>query len=202
MKAFHRVQGIMVPLQRDNVDTDAIIPQRWLVTVDRKGLGQGLFGAWRYDEAGLPRADFVLNRPGYQGARIIVAGRNYGCGSSREHAVWAHLDHGIQAIVAASYGPIFHENCLRNGLLPVTLPETAIAALLAQALAEPGCHCEVNLDTLHVTGPDARAYPFTMDEGRRQLLRQGADDIAVTLKMENDIGRFQECQRRTKPWLG
>ena len=202
MKAFHHTRGIVAPIQRDDVDTDAIVPQRWLVTVDRKGLGQGLFGSWRYDLDDRPRPGFVLNQPAYKNARIILAGRNYGCGSSREHAVWAHLDYGIEAVIAPSYGPIFYENCLKNGLLPVMLPESAIARLMAQALAEPGCQCEVNLDTLRVTGPDGRAYAFEMDAGRRRLLLEGTDDIAVTLNMAHEIGKFQECLRRTKPWLG
>jgi 3-isopropylmalate/(R)-2-methylmalate dehydratase small subunit len=202
MKAFHRTRGIVAPIRRDDVDTDAIVPQRWLVTTDRKGLGQGLFGGWRYDLHDLPRPGFVLNQPAYKDARIILAGRNYGCGSSREHAVWAHLDYGIEAVVAQSYGPIFYENCLKNGLLPVMLPESAIAQLMDQAQAAPGCQCEVNLDTLRVTGPDGRDYAFEMDAGRRRLLLEGTDDIAVTLKMTHEIGKFQECLRRTKPWLG
>lgn len=201
MQAFRSHFGIMLPIDRDNVDTDAIVPQRWLVTVERKGLGQGLFGAWRYQEDGQPAAGFVLNKPEYAGASVIVAGANYGCGSSREHAVWAHLDYGIRAIVASSYGPIFYENCLKNGLLPVLLKEHEVQRLMAQALQGNGAAATVDLERNHVRGPDGVVYDFTMDAGRRQSLLDGIDDIAATLAQREEIDGFELWQRRTNPWL-
>lgn len=201
MKPFIQAQGILLPMNQDHVDTDAIVPQRWLVTVERSGLAEGFMGAWRYDEQGEPRADCVLNQPAYRGAAIVLARENYGCGSSREHAVWAHQEYGIRAIVAASYGPIFFENCLKNGLLPVTLPAPAIDALMEQALAEPGCQASVDLEQQRVTGPHGQAYGFEIDAGRRQLLLDGTDDIDLALQRAADIDAFQQRQKRTAPWL-
>lgn len=201
MQAFIRAHGIILPMNQDHVDTDAIIPQRWLVTVERDGLADGFMGAWRYDEHGQPRPECVLNQPGYQGAAIVLARENYGCGSSREHAVWAHQGYGIRAIIAASYGPIFHENCLKNGLLPVTLPAADVETLMAQALADPGCACEVDLVSQRVIGPDGRAYPFEIDAGRRQLLLEGIDDIDLALARAADITAFQRRQQQEQPWL-
>ncbi len=201
MKPFLQAHGIILPMNQDHVDTDAIVPQRWLVTVERSGLADGFMGGWRYDEHGRPRPDCVLNQAAYQGAAIVLARENYGCGSSREHAVWAHQEYGIRAIVAASYGPIFHENCLKNGLLPVTLPIAAIDTLMDQALARPGCACTVDLASQRVTGPDGQDYPFEIDAGRRQLLLDGIDDIDLALQRAADIDRFQRRQQRIRPWL-
>lgn len=201
MKPFIQAHGIILPMNQDHVDTDAIVPQRWLVTVERSGLAEGFMGAWRYDEHGRPRPDSLLNQPAYRGAAIVLARENYGCGSSREHAVWAHQEYGIRAVVAASYGPIFHENCLKNGLLPVTLPATAIDTLMDQALALPGCRATVDLAEQRVTGPDGRAYGFEIDAGRRRLLLDGTDDIDLALERAADIDAFQQRQERTTPWL-
>lgn len=200
MQAFDQVSGLALPMDRENVDTDAIVPQRWLVTVERDGLGAGLFGSWRYDEQGKNRPDFVLNQPAYRGANILVAGANYGCGSSREHAVWAHLDWGIRAVIAPSYGPIFYENCLKNGLLPVVLPDSTVAAMLRQIQATPGVHCRVDLLRREVTGPDAAVHGFSMDEGRRRALLDGTDEIALTLKMEPHIAAFARLDGLERPW--
>ncbi len=201
MKPFLSAHGSMLPLNQDNIDTDAIVPQRWLVTVARDGLADGFMGAWRYDEQGRPRPDCVLNQAAYQGAAIVVARKNYGCGSSREHAVWAHQGYGIRAIVAESYGPIFHENCLKNGLLPVTLPAAAIEALTRQALARPGAGCTVDLAAQRVTGPDGQAYGFDIDPGRRRLLLDGIDDIGLAWRRAAAIERFQAEQQAQRPWL-
>ncbi|MBV7483392.1 3-isopropylmalate dehydratase small subunit [Bordetella sp. BOR01] len=202
MQAFRSHYGIMLPIDRDNVDTDAIVPQRWLITVERKGLGKGLFGSWRYDEAGRDHPDFILNRPEYANASVIVARSNYGCGSSREHAVWAHLDYGIRAIVAPSYGSIFYENCLKNGLLPVVLAEDKVNGLIGQALAGDGSGLAVDLESNQLTGPDGMVYDFTMDAGRRRSLLDGQDDIAATLTQRESIDIFEVWQRRTNPRLG
>ncbi|MGB3431255.1 3-isopropylmalate dehydratase small subunit [Achromobacter sp.] len=201
MKPFLQAHGIILPMNQDHVDTDAIVPQRWLVTIERSGLADGFMGGLRYDEHGQPRPDCVLNQAGYQGAAIVLARENYGCGSSREHAVWAHQEYGIRAIVAASYGPIFHENCLKNGLLPVTLPIDAIDTLMEQALGRPGSSCTVDLASQRVTGPDGTDYAFDIDAGRRQLLLDGTDDIDLALQRTAEIDAFQQRQQRTQPWL-
>lgn len=202
MQAFDTLAGVAVPMARANIDTDAIIPQRWLVTVTREGLGSGLFGSWRYDAQGQSRPDFILNQPAYRDACILVAGANYGCGSSREHAVWAHLDQGIRAVVAPSFGPIFYENCLNNGLLPVVLPDEDVAALMRQLLQSPGAPCRVDLQRQEVTGPDGTVYRFTMDAGRRIALLEGLDDIGMSARQMAQIDAFQARQLREQPWLG
>lgn len=201
MQAFDALSGVAVPMDRANIDTDAIIPQRWLVTVTREGLGTGLFGSWRYDAQGHARPDFILNQPAYAQACILVAGANYGCGSSREHAVWAHLDHGIRAVIAPSYGPIFYENCLNNGLLPVVLPDETVATLLRLLHAHPGAVCHVDLRAQEVTGPDGTVYHFTMDAGRRTALLEGLDDIGMSFRQLDAIEAFQARQLREQPWL-
>lgn len=202
MQAFDEVAGVALPIDRVDVDTDAIIPQRWLVTVTRSGLGAGLFGNWRYDVEGKARPDFVLNRPAYRGACIIVAGANYGCGSSREHAVWAHLDYGVRAVIAPSFGPIFHDNSLNNGLLPVALPVVEVDTLLRQLTQHPGATCRVSLRPMEVTGPDGAVYRFTMDAGRRRSLLEGIDDIGMSARRMDEIAAFQHRQREEMPWLG
>jgi 3-isopropylmalate/(R)-2-methylmalate dehydratase small subunit len=202
VQPFETFSGVMLPLARVNIDTDAIIPQRWLVTVTRDGLGEGLLGAWRYDEHGRPDPDFVLNLPAYQGARVIVAGANYGCGSSREHAVWAHLDYGIRAVIAPSFGPIFQENSLLNGLLPVELPSDTVASLIEHAQLQPGASCTVDLERCEVTTPDRARHRFHLAEGRRRALLDGTDEIGRTAAMEAQLARFQASQRDMMPWLG
>lgn len=200
MQPFDELAGIALPIDRADVDTDVIIPQRWLVTVTRTGLGAGLFGNWRYDAQGKARPDFVLNQPAYRNACIIVAGANYGCGSSREHAVWAHLDYGVRAVIAPSFGPIFHDNSLNNGLLPVTLPASDVAALLRQLAQHPGAACRVALRPMEVTGPDGAIYRFDMDATRRQALLGGIDDIGMSERRMDEIVAFQRRRRDDMPW--
>ncbi len=200
MQPFESLRGVAAPLEREDVDTDAIIPQRWLVTVQRSGLAAGLFAGWRFDAEGRERADFVLNQPAYRQARILVAGANYGCGSSREHAVWAHLDYGIGAVIAPSYGPIFQESCLKNGLPAVVLPAPVVVAIQQQLRQRPGAECAVDLRRCEVMAPDGVAWPFTMDEGRRQALLQGIDDIGATLQQEAEIAHYQAQRRAQMPW--
>lgn len=173
MQAFIRAHGIILPMNQDHVDTDAIIPQRWLVTVERDGLADGFMGAWRYDEHGQPRPECVLNQPAYQGAAIVLARENYGCGSSREHAVWAHQGYGIRAIVAASYGPIFHENCLKNGLLPVTCRGRRRDAD-GPGAGRPGLRLRGGPGQPARHRPGRPRYPFEIDAGRRQLLLEAS----------------------------
>jgi len=200
MQAFERVEGVAIPLERDNVDTDAMVPQRWLVTVERKGLGAGLFDGWRHDGQGRPRPDFVFNQPAYAGARIVVAGANYGCGSSREHAVWAHLDRGLRAVIAPSYGPIFQENALKNGLLPVVLPPETVRGLLRQLQARPGARLAVDLRRREVTDPAGGVHVFEIDPGRRQALLEGQDEIAQVLALSGTIADFQRRDLERHPW--
>jgi 3-isopropylmalate/(R)-2-methylmalate dehydratase small subunit len=202
MKAFQRVSGIAIPLPRADIDTDAIIPQQWLITTERTGLGSGLFGNWRYlNGTRAPDPGFILNDPRLQGARILVAGPNYGCGSSREHAVWAHLDFGIEAVIAPSFGQIFYDNALKNGLAAVTLEASAIAQILASLLALPGQKMTVDLLANKVTGPDGATYGFAMAADRREALLLGRDDIAATLEMADAIEAFQQADRRRRPWV-
>ncbi len=202
MEKFVRVTGIAAALPRINVDTDAIMPKKWCVTTSREGLGRGLFAEWRYaaDET-TENPDFVLNHPACRGARILVAGANFGCGSSREHAVWAHLDFGIRAIVASSFASIFYGNCFNNGLLPVRLPEPVVLDILRQLEARPGAAMSVDLDACAVTGPDGAVHPFTVEPAARQALLEGLDEIGATLKREAAIAAFQAADRTRRPWL-
>lgn len=200
MRPFGSITGVVVPICRDNVDTDAIIPQRWLVIVSKAGLAEGLLGAWRYDPEGKPRADFVLNQPAYQGAKVMVAGKNYGCGSSREHAVWAHADYGIRAIIAPSFGSIFYENCFLNGLLPVMANEQAIAEVMRLATELPGIECTVSLlDQVIQVGK--LTFEFEVDADKRQALLDGLDPIALAESAAEEIRAFQSLQARSTPWL-
>jgi 3-isopropylmalate/(R)-2-methylmalate dehydratase small subunit len=202
MKAFRSVSGIAIPMPRADIDTDAIIPQQWLITTERSGLGGGLFGNWRYlSGTRTPDPSFILNDPRLQGARILVAGPNYGCGSSREHAVWAHLDFGIEAVAAPSFGPIFYDNALKNGLAAVMLAPGAIGQILASLEALPGQTMTVDLPTNTVTGPDGAHYGFTMAADRREALLLGRDDIAATLEMADEIEAFQQADRGRRPWV-
>jgi 3-isopropylmalate/(R)-2-methylmalate dehydratase small subunit len=202
MTPFTRVTGIAIPMARADIDTDAIIPQQWLITTERSGLGAGLFGNWRYRNAARePDPGFILNDPRFHGARILVAGPNYGCGSSREHAVWAHLDFGIEAVIAPSFGQIFYDNALKNGLAAILLDGGAVSHILTE-LQSPQAH-EMTVDLLasKVTGPDGANYGFAMEAERREALLLGRDDIAATLEMADAIEAFQQADRRRRPWV-
>lgn len=201
MKPVSIVCGQAVPMSRADIDTDAIIPQSWLITIERDGLGKGLFANWRYEADGKTlRRDFILNDPRYRDARILVAGPNYGCGSSREHAVWAHLDFGIDAVIAASFGPIFRDNALKNGLLVVEVnPDTAID--LWDQLSEGGKPMTVDLVDQMLTGPNGTKHRFTIDALRREALLQGRDDISATLDHRETIQEFQARDRVRRPWI-
>ena len=202
MKAVRTVAGPAVPLERADIDTDTIIPQNWLITTEREGLGIGLFSNWRYLDGNFsPNPAFVMNEPRYAGARIIVAGPNYGCGSSREHAVWAHLDYGIEAIIAPSFGPIFFDNALRNGLLAIVLGAQETLGLITQLQNGPTSQIGVDLDRQEILGPDGTVYGFVMDDQRRDAIMQGKDGIAATLRMSDAIDTFQREDRLRMPWL-
>jgi 3-isopropylmalate/(R)-2-methylmalate dehydratase small subunit len=198
---FTSLSTVGVPLDRRNVDTDAIIPARYLKTVKRTGLGEGLFFAWRYDADGRERPDFPLNQPSFRGGKVLVAGENFGCGSSREHAVWALMDTGFRAVVAPSFSDIFRNNCLKNGMLPVTLPEAEVRALLDSLLAAPGSTVGVDLQAQTVTGPKGDVHRFAIDPFAKTCLLEGLDEIALTLSCAAEIDRYEREWKKSTPWL-
>jgi 3-isopropylmalate/(R)-2-methylmalate dehydratase small subunit len=196
MEAFVRHTGLVAPLDRVNVDTDQIIPKQFLKRIERTGFGQFLFFDWRYLDNGQPNPAFELNRPGYAGASILVAGRNFGCGSSREHAPWALYDYGFRAIIAPSFADIFYNNCCKNGLLPVTLPDEAVTELLTKAQAQPGYQLTVDLQAQLVTDDAGFRAPFTVDPFRRDCMLRGLDDIGLTLEPEPAIAAYEARRPR------
>ncbi|MGY2486117.1 3-isopropylmalate dehydratase small subunit [Cupriavidus sp. CP313] len=204
MESFTVHRGVAAPLLRINIDTDAIIPSREMKRVSKHGLAEGLFAGWRY-LAGTDRSpdpSFVLNQPGYAGASILLAGSNFGCGSSREHAVWALKEYGIRAIVAPGFGAIFHNNCVRNGLLPVVLPMETVQALADDCAAAPATRqVTVDLERLEVVSPAGERYGFTLGSEQRQMLLEGLDPIALTLKLASRIDAFQAADRARRPWI-
>ena len=195
MEPFNRLTGIAAPLDRVNVDTDQIIPKQFLKRIERTGFGQFLFFDWRYFEDGkTPNPEFELNAPALQGACILIAGKNFGCGSSREHAPWALLDYGFRAVLAPSYADIFYNNCFKNGILPITLPEATINALLARAKNNPGYQLTVDLEKQTISDAHGFEEAFEVDSFRRHCLLNGLDDIGLSLQHEPDITAF-EAQR-------
>jgi 3-isopropylmalate/(R)-2-methylmalate dehydratase small subunit len=198
---FLSLDTVGVPLDRANVDTDAIIPARYLKTVKRTGLGEGLFHAWRHHEDGSLRPDFPLNRSEYIGGRVLVAWENFGCGSSREHAVWALMDFGFRAVIAPSYSDIFQNNCLKNGILPVTLPAGEVRALIDALTAAPGARVKVDLPAQTVTGPGGDIHAFRIDPFPKKCLLEGLDEIALTLASAEEIQRYERERNRVTPWL-
>ena len=192
MESFVKHTGVVAPMDRVNVDTDQIIPKQFLKRIERTGFGQFLFFDWRFLEDGSPNPDFVLNRPGYEGASILVAGRNFGSGSSREHAPWALQDYGFRSIVAPNFGDIFYNNCLQNGILPVRLPEEAVARLISRAQDSPGSKVTVDLEAQRVWDDvEEVVESFEIDPFRRHSLMNGLDDIGLTLQHENRIADFE-----------
>jgi 3-isopropylmalate/(R)-2-methylmalate dehydratase small subunit len=186
MRPFHSEEGVLIPLDRSDVDTDQIIPKQYLKRIGRTGYGDFLFDDWRRDT----RSEFVFNQPAYTSGTLMVAGRNFGCGSSREHAVWALTDYGIRAVIAESFADIFRSNALGSGLLPVTLPGHQVRALLDLAIEQPGIAATVDLETKTVTCGDLR-FAFSMDAFERRRLREGLDDIGLTLQHEQEISAFE-----------
>jgi 3-isopropylmalate/(R)-2-methylmalate dehydratase small subunit len=203
VEAFTRLTGVAAPIDLPNVDTDRVIPARFL----RKPQGSAgyerfLFHDVRFTAEGVERPDFVLNRPPYRPAAILVAAENFGCGSSREAAVWALLAYGIRCVVAPSLGDIFHQNCFKNGLLPVILPADLVANLRGQLHARPGATITADLEAQTVTGPDGAVHRFEIDAFARQMLLSGQDEIALTLGYEAQIGAFEARRRAESSWLG
>ncbi len=192
MEPFVRVTGIAAPLDRVNVDTDQIIPKQFLKRIERTGFGKFLFFDWRYEEDGrTPDPAFELNALQYQNAPILIAGKNFGCGSSREHAPWALLDYGFRALIAPSFADIFYNNCFKNGILPVTLPEETVNLLLERAKSTPGYQVTVDLEAQTVSDSQGFSAPFTVDSFRRHCLLNGLDDIGLTLQHADAIAAYE-----------
>ena len=208
IEPLRELTAVAAPLLRDNIDTDAIIPSREMKTVSKTGLADGLFAGWRYTAIGgrEPDPSFVLNQPPYAGARILLGGANFGCGSSREHAVWALHEYGIRAVIAPSFAPIFAANCVRNGLAPVRLSAEAVAALAAHVAVDPASR-PITVDVLRgevrTAGAAAAAlrHPFTLDAESRDMLLEGLDAIDLTLKHRVDIDAFLAADRAARPWI-
>ena len=200
MEPFRKLTSIPIPLLRDNIDTDIIMPARYLKAVTRKGLGKGAFENWRLKPDGTPDPDFPLNQPRYEGARILVAGRNFGCGSSREHAVWGLVDLGIRAVIAESFADIFASNAFKNGLLTVALARPALERIAAEG--EAGRPVTVDLEAQKVALADGTVFAFTLDPFRRRCLLEGLDEIGLTLQdYAEAIRAFEARQREEAPWL-
>ena len=210
MQAFTTLDGLVVPLDRANVDTDVIIPKQFLVSIKRTGFGPNLFDAWRHLDRGEPgmdhgerplNTDFVLNHARYQGAEIIIARRNFGCGSSREHAAWALLEYGIRVVIAPSFAEIFFNNSFKNGLLPVVLDEGIMAELFRQVEENPGFRLQVDLEAQTVTAPGGQAYGFEVDAFKKYSLLNGLDEIGLTMQHMHEIRDYEKRRRKEAPWL-
>jgi 3-isopropylmalate/(R)-2-methylmalate dehydratase small subunit len=210
MKAFTLHQGLVAPLDRANVDTDAIIPKQFLKSIKRSGFGPNAFDEWRYLDHGEPGIDnskrplnpeFVLNQARYQGASILLTRENFGCGSSREHAPWALEDYGFRAIIAPSFADIFFNNCFKNGLLPIVLSDAVVDALFKAVEANSGYQLTINLAEQTVSTQDGQSYPFEVDAVRKHNLLNGLDDIGLTLQHVEAIKRFEEQHKSAQPWL-
>ena len=210
MQAFTQHQGLVVPIDRANVDTDAIIPKQFLKSIRKTGFGPNLFDEWRYldkGEPGVPESqrkpnpDFVLNQPRYKGASILLARKNFGCGSSREHAPWAIDQYGFRAIIAPSFADIFFNNCFKNGLLPIVLPEAVVDALFQAVHATPGYQLAIDLARQVVVTPEGVEHGFDVEPFRKHCLLNGLDEIGLTLQHAADIEAFQAKRLAAKPWL-
>ncbi|MES2999949.1 MAG: 3-isopropylmalate dehydratase small subunit [Pseudomonadota bacterium] len=210
MQKFNIHKGLVAPLDRENVDTDAIIPKQFLKSIRKTGFGQNLFDEWRYLDHGepgqdpasrKPNPDFVLNQPRYKGASILIARKNFGCGSSREHAPWALDQYGFRAIIAPSYADIFFNNCFKNGLLPIVLSESQVSELFEAVKAFPGYELTIDLDRQLVQKPDGGAFEFDVQPFRKFCLVNGFDDIGLTLRQSDKIRAFEAERLASKPWL-
>ncbi|NCC21624.1 MAG: 3-isopropylmalate dehydratase small subunit [Alphaproteobacteria bacterium] len=201
MQPFKKISSIAAPLPMINVDTDMIIPKLFLRTIKRTGLGKNLFDEMRYDDDGKEIPDFVLNREPYRKAQILIAGANFGCGSSREHAPWALLDFGIRCVIAPSYADIFYNNCFKNGILPVFLPQDQVDALMKEAQENPESPVEVDLEQQTVKRGNKYSYRFEIDPFKKHCLMNGLDDIGLTLEKAADIAAFEKTDGQKRSWL-
>ncbi len=210
MTPFTTHRGLVAPIDRENVDTDAIIPKQFLKSIHKTGFGPNLFDEWRYLDKGEPgqdpatrkaNPDFVLNQPRYTGASILLARKNFGCGSSREHAPWAIGQYGFRALIAPSYADIFFNNCFKNGILPIVLPESQVDRLFDEVAAFPGYELMIDLERQTVVLPQGDALPFEVQAFRKYCLLSGFDDIGLTLRHKDKIAAFEAARLATKPWL-
>ena len=201
MEKFTTLTGVAAPMPQINVDTDMIIPKQFLKTIKRSGLGKNLFDEMRYLDDGSENADFVLNKPAYRSAEILVAGDNFGCGSSREHAPWALLDFGIRCVIAPSFADIFFNNCFKNGILPIALPQEDVDKLMADAERGANATLTIDLENQVIKGPDGGEIAFDVDQFRKHCLMNGLDDIGLTMEKASDIDAFEAERAQTAPWL-
>ncbi|WP_288348580.1 3-isopropylmalate dehydratase small subunit [uncultured Thalassospira sp.] len=201
MEKFTKLTGVAAPLPMINVDTDMIIPKQFLKTIKRSGLGKNLFDEMRYDDNGNEVPDFVLNKPAYRNAQILVSGDNFGCGSSREHAPWSLLDFGIRCVIAPSFADIFYNNCFKNGILPIRLPQEDVDKLMADAERGANATVTVDLENQEITGPDGGCIKFEVEEFRKHCLLNGLDDIGLTLQKSDAINAFEAKRAASQPWL-
>ncbi len=201
MEKFTKLSGVAAPLPLVNVDTDKIIPKQFLKTIKRTGLAKGLFYEMRFDESGKPKPNFVLDQPAYKNAEILVAGENFGCGSSREHAPWALLDAGIRCIVAPSFADIFYNNCFKNGILPIVLPKEQVDLLMDDAQRGANAVVTVDLEKQEISGPDGDTLRFEIDAFRKHCLLNGLDDIGLTQQKAEKIEAYEARRQSAEPWL-
>jgi 3-isopropylmalate/(R)-2-methylmalate dehydratase small subunit len=201
MEKFTVLEGVAAPLDIVNVDTDMIIPKQYLKTIKRTGLGKGLFSEQRYRDDGSENPDFVLNKPAYRKAKILVAGDNFGCGSSREHAPWALLDYGIRCVISTSFGDIFYNNCFKNGILPIKVPQADLDKLFDDARRGANATLTVDLAKQEIRGPDGGTVKFEIDAHRKHCLLEGLDDIGQTLQKSAAIASFESKAQAARPWL-
>jgi 3-isopropylmalate/(R)-2-methylmalate dehydratase small subunit len=201
MEKFNKLEGVAAPLPMINVDTDMIIPKQYLKTIQRTGLGKALFDEMRHNQDGSEKPEFVLNKPAYRNAKILVTGDNFGCGSSREHAPWALLDFGIRCVIAPSFADIFYGNCFKNGILPIKLPQEIVDKLLDDAERGANAIISIDLEKQEIKGPDGGTVTFEVDAFRKQCLLNGWDDIGLTLRNEDKVTSFEQQQKTQTPWI-
>ncbi len=201
MEKFTKLTSVAAPLPLINVDTDMIIPARFLKTIKRTGLGKSLFFVLRFDDDGNERSDFVLNKPAYKGAKILVTGKNFGCGSSREHAPWALADYGIRCVIAPDFADIFYNNSFKNGMLLIKLPQEQVDKLMDDAERGANATVTADLEAQEITGPDGGLIKFDIDPFKKHCLLNGLDDIGLTLQKEDKISAFEASQKASQPWL-
>ena len=200
MDKFVKLTGVAAPMPVVNIDTDMIIPKDYLKTIKRTGLGTGLFAEARYLDDGSANPDFVLNKPAYQNASILIAGDNFGCGSSREHAPWALLDYGIRCVISTSFADIFYNNCFKNGVLPIVVSPDELEKLMDDASRGANAILTIDLESQQITGPDGGSISFEIDEFRRHCLLNGLDDIGLTLEKAGSIETFEKTRETVRPW--
>ncbi len=201
MDKFTTLTGVAAPLPMINIDTDKIIPKQYLKTIKRSGLGTALFAEMRYNDDGTEKQDFILNQPAYRKSSLLIAGDNFGCGSSREHAPWALLDFGIKCVIATSFADIFYNNCFKNGILPIILPQEDIDKLMDDANRGSNAVITVDLEAQEISGPDGGKIAFEVDPHRKRCLVEGLDDIGLTLEKTATITEFENTIKKTRPWI-